>query len=100
EPGVGANWSDAWISLGPCGSPSADGGPDGASPGGVDAGRGIDGGKGNTCMQAPASGAGPTAIVVDGAATGRTFDGIGGLSGGGGTSRLLIDYPLPQRDEI
>jgi len=32
--------------------------------------------------------------------TGRIFDGIGGLSGGGGTSRLLIDYPVKQRNEI
>ena len=32
--------------------------------------------------------------------TGKTFDGIGGLSGGGATSVLLPDYPQPQRDEI
>lgn len=30
----------------------------------------------------------------------RTFDGIGGLSGGGATSVLLRDYPEPQRTEI
>ena len=30
----------------------------------------------------------------------RTFDGIGGISGGGATSVLLPSYPLPQRDEI
>ena len=29
-----------------------------------------------------------------------TFDGIGGLSGGGATSRLLIDYKEPQRSQI
>ena len=28
------------------------------------------------------------------------FDGIGAISGGGGNSRLLIDYPEPQRSQI
>ena len=37
---------------------------------------------------------------MDGASTGRTFDCIGGLSGGGGTSRLLYDYPPQQQSEI
>jgi hypothetical protein len=32
-------------------------------------------------------------IELSANAAGRTFDGIGGLSGGGATSRLLIDYP-------
>lgn len=31
---------------------------------------------------------------------GRTFDGIGALSGGGATSRLLPDYGEPQRGDI
>lgn len=31
---------------------------------------------------------------------GRIFDGIGGLSGGGATSRLLVNYPEPQRGQI
>ena len=31
---------------------------------------------------------------------GRRFDGIGGLSGGGSTSKLLVSYPLNLRDEI
>ncbi len=39
-------------------------------------------------------------ITINGTSEGRTFDGIGGLSGGGGTSRLLWDYPSRQRDEI
>lgn len=30
----------------------------------------------------------------------RVFDGIGGLSGGGATSRLLVNYPEPQRSQI
>jgi hypothetical protein len=29
-----------------------------------------------------------------------TFDGMGALSGGGGTSRLLFDYPDPQRSQV
>ena len=29
-----------------------------------------------------------------------SFDGIGGISGGGGTSRLLIDYPAHQQSQI
>lgn len=41
-----------------------------------------------------------TAITVDGTQPGRTFDGIGAISGGGGNSRLLIDYPEPQRSRI
>lgn len=32
--------------------------------------------------------------------SGRRFDGLGGLSGGGATSRLLPDYPEPQRSEV
>jgi hypothetical protein len=41
-----------------------------------------------------------TAITVNGASAGRTFDGVGAVSGGGGNSRLLIDYPEPQRSQI
>ena len=43
-----------------------------------------------------------TAVVVVVAPNdvGPTFDGIGGASGGGGGTRLLIDYPRPQRDDI
>jgi hypothetical protein len=41
-----------------------------------------------------------TSITINGTGTGRTFDGLGGLSGGGGTSRLLIDYPPQQQSEI
>ena len=43
---------------------------------------------------------GRTDITVDAAGTGRTFDGIGAISGGGGNSRLLINYPEPQRSQI
>ncbi|MFD8718002.1 NPCBM/NEW2 domain-containing protein [Streptomyces sp. NPDC059629] len=43
---------------------------------------------------------GTTDVTVDGSGTGRTFDGIGAISGGGGNSRLLINYPEPQRSQI
>ena len=39
-------------------------------------------------------------IVIDAASPGRIFDGVGAISGGGGNSRLLIDYPEPQRSQI
>lgn len=41
-----------------------------------------------------------TYTVDDSLGLGRRFDGIGGLSGGGATSRLLVNYPQKQRDEI
>jgi O-glycosyl hydrolase len=41
-----------------------------------------------------------TTVAVNGGATGRTFDGVGAISGGGGNSRLLIDYPAAQRSQI
>ena len=47
---------------------------------------------------APAEAA--TSIMLNGASGGRTFDGVGAISGGGGNSRLLIDYPEPQRSQI
>jgi len=41
-----------------------------------------------------------TAITVDGTSAGGTFDGIGAISGGGGNTRLLVDYPEPERTQI
>jgi hypothetical protein len=41
-----------------------------------------------------------TAVTIDGTQTGRTFDGIGAINGGGGNSRLLFDYPEPQRSQV
>ncbi len=38
-------------------------------------------------------------MKVDGAGSGRVFEGIGGVSAGA-SSRLLIDYPEPQRSQI
>lgn len=43
--------------------------------------------------------AAPEVITINGTDNGRTFDGIGALSAGA-SSRLLIDYPEPQRSEI
>ena len=39
-------------------------------------------------------------LVVDRSGAANTFDGIGGLSGGGATTRLLIDYKEPQRSQV
>jgi O-glycosyl hydrolase len=41
-----------------------------------------------------------TTITVSGTGGGRAYDGVGAISGGGGNSRLLIDYPEPQRSQI
>jgi O-glycosyl hydrolase len=41
-----------------------------------------------------------TSITINGTSGGRTFDGVGAISGGGGNSRLLIDYPDPERSQI
>ena len=38
-------------------------------------------------------------VTLDGRAPGRTFEGLGGLSAGAG-SRLLFDYPEPQRSQV
>ena len=47
---------------------------------------------------APAGAA--TSITLNGSSGGRAFDGIGAISGGGGNSRLLIDYPEPERGQV
>ncbi|MFB9238653.1 ricin-type beta-trefoil lectin domain protein [Plantactinospora siamensis] len=41
-----------------------------------------------------------TSITINGGSGGKAFDGVGAVSGGGGNSRLLIDYPEPQRGQI
>jgi hypothetical protein len=41
-----------------------------------------------------------TTITINGTGAGRTFDGVGAISGGGGNTRLLMDYPEPQRGQI
>jgi Glycosyl hydrolase family 59 len=39
-------------------------------------------------------------IVVNGARPGPVFQGVGAISGGGGNSRLLVDYPAAERTQI
>jgi hypothetical protein len=51
-----------------------------------------------TAVPAPAGAA--TAIAVNGTSAGRTFGGIGAISGGGGNSRLLTDYPAAEQQQI
>jgi hypothetical protein len=41
-----------------------------------------------------------TTVIVNGARPGPAFQGIGAISGGGGNSRLLIDYPPRERAQI
>ena len=41
-----------------------------------------------------------TTIPLDFSTPGASFEGIGALSGGGGVTRLLIDYPQPLQDDI
>jgi hypothetical protein len=48
---------------------------------------------------APAASSQQTRVVIDGRGSGRIYDGLGALSAGA-SSRLLIDYPEPQRSQI
>jgi hypothetical protein len=41
-----------------------------------------------------------TTINANGTSAGRTFGGIGAISGGGGNSRLLTNYPAAQQQQI
>jgi hypothetical protein len=41
-----------------------------------------------------------TSITINGTQGGKVFDGMGACSGGGGNSRLLIDYPSQQQSDI
>jgi hypothetical protein len=50
--------------------------------------------------QAHAAAAAGTTIAVNGASAGAAFGGIGAISGGGGNSRLLTDYPAAQQQQI
>jgi galactosylceramidase len=50
-------------------------------------------------LDRPAFGAPPMPVTLDGRSAGRVFEGIGCLSAGA-SSRLLIDYPEPQRSQI
>ncbi|MGI5229160.1 discoidin domain-containing protein [Actinoallomurus sp. CA-142502] len=50
-------------------------------------------------LASPARAAAPPQVTIDGASGGRVFDGVGALSAGA-SSRLLVDYPEPQRSRI
>eukprot|EP00057_Strongylocentrotus_purpuratus_P033022 XP_789829.3 PREDICTED: galactocerebrosidase [Strongylocentrotus purpuratus] len=52
------------------------------------------------CLAAVCSASGSSYLVDDSGGLGPRFDGIGGLSGGGATSRLLVSYPDPERSQI
>jgi glycosyl hydrolase family 59/ricin-type beta-trefoil lectin protein/glycosyl hydrolase family 59 (putative galactocerebrosidase) len=41
-----------------------------------------------------------TTIDVNGSSAGSTFGGVGAISGGGGNTRLLTDYPAAQQSQI
>jgi hypothetical protein len=56
-------------------------------------------GYASVAATAPAAAA-TASITVNGAQGGRTFDGIGAISGGGGNSRLLADYPAAQQQQV
>jgi hypothetical protein len=42
----------------------------------------------------------PVSVVLDPSRVGKRFDGVGGVSGGGGGTRLLLDYAEPERADI
>lgn len=48
----------------------------------------------------PARAASAVTITVDGRRAGPAFQGVGAISGGGGNSRFLVDYPARQREAI
>jgi len=41
----------------------------------------------------------PGPLAIDTSQPGQMFHGVGGLSGGGATTRLLIDYPEEQKNQ-
>jgi len=51
------------------------------------------------CLTGVAAQSQQTSVVLDGSSKGRIFDGLGAASAGA-SSRLLIDYPEPQRSQI
>ncbi|KAM9147404.1 galactocerebrosidase isoform 2-T2 [Pangshura tecta] len=55
------------------------------------------------CPRPPGAAAAPFLVgyaLDDSGGLGREFDGIGAVSGGGATSRLLVNYPEPYRSQI
>ncbi len=51
------------------------------------------------CLVAATAHSQPATVILDGSSKGRVFDGIGAASAGA-SSRLLIDYPEPERSQI
>lgn len=49
---------------------------------------------------ATSCGAASYVYTIDSRAKNRTFDGVGALSGGGATTKLLPEYPEPARSAI
>ena len=41
-----------------------------------------------------------TSVNIDGTSGGRRFDGVGAISGGGGNSRYMSDYPAAQQSQM
>ena len=117
---AGSNTADAGTPQpplsGPDGGARGDAGSAGDAGGGtlgVDAGPSIDagppplcplgGGAGTNIHVSAGAGGGSSpaqTIAFDATGAGRAFDGIGAISGGGGNSRLLLDYPEPARTQI
>jgi hypothetical protein len=91
-PGSGAGGSGA-------GGMTGDAGIDAATDAAGASGTDLIPGSGSLCSNTAAA-TGAKVITVDGKSAGRIFDAIGGLSGGGGTSRLLYDYPPQQQSEV
>jgi hypothetical protein len=54
----------------------------------------------NTSCHVPHVAEDATSISINGESSGRTFDGVGGLSSDRGTSHLLLDSPAQQQSEI
>lgn len=52
-----------------------------------------------SCLTVAAGNGQQTRVILDGTGTGRIFDGLGAASAGA-SSRLLIDYPEPERSQI
>jgi hypothetical protein len=52
-----------------------------------------------TCFAGVAASSQQTTVLLDGRSKGRLFDGLGAVSAGA-SSRLLVDYPEPQRSQI
>jgi hypothetical protein len=51
------------------------------------------------CFVGTAANSQQASVILDGTSKGRVFDGLGAVSAGA-SSRLLIDYPEPQRSQI